>query len=199
MLKEWSFSRMVTTALEQTDQPWAFSIQLMQAEAHNLFSRNSNWNTVDPSHLRLAHSNISTLNFMSVSFFLLLTCQASNKHLHLLFLLSLLIQMLLYKVIIAFHELSHAILEFFFHRIHKSSLSEREAKAVQHAVLPLCPKGALGAWCKKDIVSNQTQHLPMTTSYKLKYACTFACFTHKISQLILIILYTGDVYCMLPV
>jgi hypothetical protein len=51
--------------------------------------------------------------------------------------------MLLYKVI-AFHELSHAIPEFF-HRIHKSTHIEREAKAVQHAVLPLCPKGALGA------------------------------------------------------
>jgi len=45
---------------------------------------------------------------------------------------------------IAFHELSHAILEFF-HRIHKSTLIEREAKAVQHAVLPLCPKVAIGA------------------------------------------------------
>jgi hypothetical protein len=113
LLKEWSVSRMATTALGQTDQPWAFSIQLMQAEPHNLFSPNSNWNTVDPSHVCFAHSNISTLNFMSVSFFLQLACLASNKHLHLLFLLSLLIQMLLYKVIIAFHELSHAILAFF--------------------------------------------------------------------------------------
>lgn len=161
---------MVTTSYSYSSwadyQPRAFSFQQIQAEAHSLFSPNSNWNTVDPSHLRLAHSNISTLNFMPVPCFLLLTCLASNKCLHLLFLLSLLIQMLLYKVIIAFHELSHAILEFF-HRLNKSTLSARAAKAVQHALLPLCPKGALGAWCKKDTVSNQTHHhhLLMTTFY----------------------------------
>lgn len=75
---------------------------------------------------------------------------------------------------------SHIVIGFSPHRLHKSSLIKREVKVVQYEVLPLCSKSTFGAWCKEDTVSNKEKYYVLLSClHKQKDAHPYACIIPK--------------------